>query len=94
MVPKLGPPFNRVFDWCVQVNMQALVLVSVFRQQTRVKVMEWIEWCLPDRIPWLSAALGHTTTPAQVVHQAIVANIASFQAGVARRQAATSLDRR
>ncbi|KAK9917565.1 hypothetical protein WJX75_005821 [Coccomyxa subellipsoidea] len=78
----------------VKVNMQALVLVSVFRQQTRVKVMEWIEWCLPDRIPWLWDTLGHTATPAQVVHQAIVHNIASFQAGVARRQAATSLDRR
>ncbi len=50
-----------------QVNMQALVLVSLFRQQTRVKVMEWIEWCLPDRIPWLWDALGHTATPAQVL---------------------------
>lgn len=74
--------------------MQALVLVSVFRQQTRLRVMEWIEWCLPDRIPWLWDRLGYTATPAEVVHAAIIAKIAAFQAGVARRQAATSLDHR
>jgi hypothetical protein len=40
----------------LQVNMQALVLVSLFRQQTRARIIEAIEWCLPDRIPWVRSA--------------------------------------
>ena len=40
---------------CLQVNMQALVLVSLFRQQTRARIIEWIEWCLPNRIPYVRA---------------------------------------
>lgn len=74
--------------------MQALVLVSVFRQQTRARLMEYIEWCLPDRIPWLWDAMGYRQTPAQMVHAAIVNKIAAFQAGVARRQSGAHTDHR
>ena len=79
---------------CVQVNMQALVLVSVFRQQTRDRLMEWLEWALPDRVPFLWDRLGYTATPAQMLHSTVVGKIRGFQAGVARRQAAAQLDRR
>ena len=78
----------------LQVNMQALVLVSVFRQQTRDKLVEYIEWCLPDRIPWLWDRMGYRHTPAQMVHNAIVSKIGAFQAGVARRQSASHQDPR
>jgi hypothetical protein len=74
--------------------MQAVVLVSVFRQQTRDKLIEYIEWCLPDRIPWLWDHMGYTQTPAQMVHSAIVSKISAFQAGVARRQSAARSDPR
>ena len=74
--------------------MQALVLVSVFRQQTRDKLVEYIEWCLPDRIPWLWDRMGYRHTPAQMVHNAIVSKIGAFQAGVARRQSASHQDPR
>ena len=74
--------------------MQALVLVSVFRQQTRDRLMEWLEWALPDRVPLLWDRLGYTATPAQMLHAAVVGKIRGFQAGVARRQAAAQLDRR
>ena len=74
--------------------MQALVLVSVFRQQTRDKLVEYIEWCLPDRIPWLWDRMGYRATPAQMVHNAIVSKIGAFQAGVARRQSASHQDPR
>ena len=77
-----------------QVNMQAVVLVSVFRQQTRDKLIEYIEWCLPDRIPWLWDYMGYRQTPAQMVHSAIVSKISAFQAGVARRQSAAHSDHR
>ncbi len=74
--------------------MQALVLVSVFRQQTRDKLMEYIEWCLPDRIPWLWDRMGYRQTPAQMVHSAIVDKIGAFQASVARRQSVSRSDQR
>lgn len=74
--------------------MQALVLVSVFRQQTRDRLMEWLEWALPDRVPFLWDRLGYTATPAQMLHATVVGKIRGFQAGVARRQAAARLDRR
>ena len=74
--------------------MQALVLVSVFRQQTRDKLMEYIEWCLPDRIPLLWDRMGYRQTPAQMVHSAIVNKISSFQASVARRQSVSRTDQR
>ena len=77
-----------------QVNMQAVVLVSVFRQQTRDKLIEYVEWCLPDRIPWLWDHMGYRQTPAQMVHSAIVSKISAFQAGVARRQSAAHSDPR
>ena len=78
----------------MQVNMQALVLVSLFRQQTRDKLMEYIEWCLPDRIPWLWDRMGYRQTPAQMVHSAIVDKIGAFQASVARRQSVSRSDQR
>ena len=81
-------------DCLLQVNMQALVLVSVFRQQTRDKLVEYIEWCLPDRIPWLWDRMGYRHTPAQMVHNAIVSKIGAFQASVARRQSASHQDPR
>ena len=74
--------------------MQALVLVSLFRQQTRDKLMEYVEWCLPDRIPWLWDRLGYRQTPAQLVHSAIVSKIGAFQASVARRQSVSHADQR
>ena len=73
----------------VQVNMQAVVLVSVFRQASRERIMEYVEWCLPDRIPILWDRLGYTDTPAQVLHRFVVNKIKGFQAGVALRQSAT-----
>ena len=78
----------------LQVNMQALVLVSLFRQQTRDKLMEYVEWCLPDRIPWLWDRMRYRQTPAQMVHSAIVNKISSFQASVARRQSVSRSDQR
>jgi len=78
----------------LQVNMQALVLVSVFRQQTRDKLMEYVEWCLPDRIPWLWDHMKYSQTPAQMVHSAIVNKISAFQASVASRQSAAHSDQR
>lgn len=86
-------PFLTQLCWA-QVNMQAVVLVSVFRQQTRDKLIEYIEWCLPDRIPWLWDYMGYRQTPAQMVHSAIVSKISAFQAGVARRQSAAHSDPR
>ncbi len=74
--------------------MQALVLVSVFRRQTRERLIEWLEWALPARVPLLWDRLGYTRTPAQMLHAAVVGKIRGFQAGVARRQAAAQLDRR
>ena len=59
-VKNCGSTSGCVHDACagmcaLQVNMQALVLVSLFRQQTRARIIEAIEWCLPDRIPWVRA---------------------------------------
>jgi hypothetical protein len=38
--------------------------------------------------------LGYKSTPAQMVHELIVSKIQGFQAGVVRRQAASTLDHR
>lgn len=68
--------------------MQSLVLVSVFRQASRERIMEWVEWWLPDRIPYVWDRLGYSATPAQMFHTFIVQRIKAFQAGVALRQSA------
>lgn len=70
----------------LQVNLQCVVLVSLFRQASRERIMEWIEWCLPDRIPYIWDKLGYTDTPAQILHRFVVNRIKGFQAGVALRQ--------
>ena len=77
-----------------QVFMQTLVLVALFRQQTREKIIAWIEWVLPDRIPGLWGYLGLTATPAELLHDYIRRRIAEFQEGVTRRAAAQALDSR
>lgn len=74
--------------------MQTLVLVALFRQQTREKIIAWIEWVLPDRIPGLWGYLGLTATPAELLHDYIRRRIAEFQAGVSKRAAAQALDTR
>ena len=94
IVTKLKRYHIKLLGGTRQVNMQALVLVSVFRQQTRDRLMEWLEWALPDRVPLLWDRMGYTATPAQMLHAAVVGKIRGFQAGVARRQAAAQLDRR
>ena len=74
---------RRIF---MQVNIQSLVLVSVFRQASRERIMEWIEWCLPDRIPILWDRFGYRETPAQILHRFVVNRIKGFQASVALQQ--------
>lgn len=68
--------------------MQALVLVSLFRKASRERVMQWVGWCLPDRIPYVWDRLGYSETPAEMFHAFIVRRIKGFQAGVALRQSA------
>jgi len=72
----------------MQVDIQAVVLVSVFRKASRERIMEWVEWCLPSRVPWLWDRLGYTHTPAQMLHRTVEQRIKGFQAGVALRQSA------
>lgn len=68
--------------------MQAMILVAVFRQASRERIMDWVEWCLPDRIPFLWDRLGYRDTPAQMLHHLVVRRIRAFQASVALRQLA------
>ena len=74
--------------------MQTLVLVALFRQQTREKIIAWIEWVLPDSIPGLWDYLRLTATPAELLHDYIRRRIGDFQEGVNRRAAAQALDTR
>jgi hypothetical protein len=46
-----------------------------------------LRWQVWDR-------MGYSSTPAQMVHDLIVSKIQGFQAGVVRRQAASTLDHR
>ena len=77
-----------------QVTGQALVLVLIFMHGTRERLMEIVEWCLPDRIPLVWPALGLKATPAQMLHAAIISKISDFRASVARREASAQLDKR
>ena len=44
--------------------MQTLVLLSLFRKQSRERIMGWLEWCLPNTIPYVWRS---ERTPAQVL---------------------------
>ena len=68
--------------------MQSVVLVSVFRQASRERIMEVVEWCLPDKVPFVWDRLGYRDTPAEMFHHFIVRRIKGFQTGVALRQSA------
>lgn len=68
--------------------MQAVVLVSVFRKASRQRIMQWLEWCLPHRLPVLWKGQPANVSPASLLHSFVEQRIKSFQAGVALRQSA------
>ena len=70
-----------------QVTLQTLVLVSIFQQHSRARVIAGIERALPARIPWLWDRLGYQESPAQLFHSLVLQKVAAFKASVAVRQA-------
>ncbi|KAK9815151.1 hypothetical protein WJX73_008909 [Symbiochloris irregularis] len=67
----------------VKVNLQTLVLLSLFRKQSRERIMGWLEWCLPNSIPYVWRS---ERTPAQVVHEVLLSRITVFKASITTRQ--------
>ena len=72
----------------VQVQMQAVVLVSIFRKASRERILQWVEWCLPQRLPVVWKGQPSHVSPASLLHDFVERRIKNFQAGVALRQAA------
>ena len=70
--------------------MQSLFFVALFRKQTRDAVLDWVEWLMPARIPFLPLR----NPPARAMHLFITGHIQAFQDGVARRAAARAVDKR
>ena len=71
----------------MQVTLQTLVMVSIFQQHSRARVIAAIEHALPARIPWLWDRLGYHESPAQLFHALVLQRVAAFKASVAVRQA-------
>lgn len=74
----------------LQVNLQSLFFVVLFRKQTRDTVLDWIEAALPRRLPFLPL----DSSPARALHLFITRKIEGFQEGVATRAAAQAADSR
>ncbi len=74
----------------VQVNMQSLFFIALFRRQTRDVVLKWVERVLPARIPFLPLR----NPPARAMNLFITGHIQAFQDGVAKRAAARAADHR
>ena len=74
----------------MQVNMQSLFFIALFRRQTRDVVLKWVERVLPARIPFLPLR----NPPARAMNLFITGHIQAFQDGVAKRAAARAADHR
>ena len=70
--------------------MQSLFFIALFRKQTRDAVLDWVEWLMPARIPFLPLR----NPPARAMHLFITGHIQAFQDGVAKRAAARAADKR
>lgn len=66
-----------------KVSMQTAVLVSLFRKETRERIMGFVAWCLPARIPYVWTG---PRSPAEVLNGLVISRIRAFQAQITRRQ--------
>lgn len=86
LLPCLESPCKCFIPGYMQVQMQAVILVSVFRKASRKRLMGLVELCLPSRLPFRWKGQEITSSPASLFHNFLEQSIKNFQAGVALRQ--------